>query len=98
MTSKAVVIEKEMAVTHEDFYRSLQNALRGEKCSIEGRLVCITSPSGNWTIELSPESTRKIALLSLPKTRVKLKFENYSDIDLQNTLERFNRAFQRAGG
>ena len=58
----------------------------------------ILSASGTWNIELGPEGTRKIALLSLPLTKVKLVFENYSEIDLKKSLERFDRAFQRAGG
>ena len=87
-----------MALTHADFFRSLPNALRGEQCSIEGNLVFISSPSGTWTIELGSESRRKLALLSLPKTKVKLKFENYSDLDIKIALDRFDRAFQRAGG
>ncbi len=98
MGREAVVIEKEMAVTHSDFFRSLPNALQGEQCSIEGILVRILSASGTWTIELGPEGWRKIALLSLPRTRVKLIFEDYSERDRQNALDRFYRAFQRAGG
>ncbi len=98
MTAETVVIEKEMAVTHADFFRSLPNALRGEKCSIEGDLIIILSPAGTWTIQLGPEDIRQISLLSLPRTQVKLKFENYSKMDMKNALERFDRAFQRAGG
>ncbi len=98
MTTKAVIIEKEMAVTHSDFFRSLPNALNGEKCSIEGSLVRIYSTAGTCTIELGPEGRREIALLSLPKTLVKMKFENFSKKERQKALERFDRAFQRAGG
>ena len=95
---KAFVIEKEMSVTHADFFRSLPNALQGEACSIEGSSVSIQSSAGTWTIELGPEGRRNIALLSLPRTQVKLKFENYSELDRQNAIARFDRAFQRAGG
>ena len=98
MNSQTVIINKEMAVTHADFFRSLPNALRGEYFSIKDHIIFISSTSGTWTIELGPEDTRQIALLSLPKTRVKLKFENYSTTDLTNALTRFDRAFQRAGG
>ena len=87
-----------MAVTHADFFRSLPNALQGEQCSIKGGFVRILSSSGTWTIQLGPEERRKIALLSLPRTQVKLIFEDYSERDRQNALERFERAFQRAGG
>ena len=98
MSCEAVVIEKEMAVTHAEFFRSLPNALRGEECLIDGVSVRLSSASGTWTIELGFEGTRRIALLSLPRTQVKLIFEDYSETDRQNALERFDRAFQRAGG
>tara|TARA_Y100001960_G_C14736193_1_gene860428 strand:- start:1154 stop:1450 length:297 start_codon:yes stop_codon:yes gene_type:complete len=96
--SGLVVIEKEMAVTHKDFFRSLPNALQEEECNVDGYSVRISGANGIWNIELGPEGTRKIAHLSLPRTKVKLIFNNYSEMDLKKVLERFDRAFQRAGG
>ena len=98
MNFDTIVIEKEMAVTHADFFRSLPNALRGEQCLIEGVSVRISSASGTWTIKLGLEGRREIALLSLPQTQVKLIFEDYTDRERELALERFDRAFQRAGG
>ena len=98
VSAETFVVKKEMAVTHAEFFRSFPNALRGEDCSIRDRLIIVASSSGTWTVELGPEGRRKIALLSLPMTQVKLKFENYSDIERQKVLNRFDRAFQRAGG
>ena len=98
MRCNITVIEKEMAVTHADFFRSLPNALHGEQCLIEGALVRISSASGTWTIELGSECRREIALLSLPRTQVKLIFEDYTERDRELALKRFDRAFQRAGG
>ena len=98
MSCNITVIEKEMAVTHVDFFRALPNALHGEQCFIEGVSVRISSASGTWIIELGPEGKRQIALLSLPRTQVKLIFEDYSERDRELDLERFDRAFQRAGG
>ena len=98
MSSGLVVIEKEMAVTHKDFFRSLPNALQDEEYSVDGYSVRISGANGFWNIELGLEGTRNIAHLSLPRTKVKLIFKNYSKIDLKNILERFDRAFQRAGG
>ena len=98
MDHKVFVVEKEMGMTHADFFRSFPNILRGEKFSIKGDRVRIISESGTWTIELGPESTRNIALLSLPRITVTLKFEHYKETDRRSALERFDRAFQRAGG
>ena len=98
MNFDTIVIEKEMAVTHADFFRALPNVLQGEQCLIEGVSVRISSASGTWTIELGPEGRREIALLSLPRTQVKLIFEDYTQRERELVLERFDRAFQRAGG
>ena len=98
MGDEIFIVEKEMGMTHADFFRSFPNILQGEQFSIKGRRVSITSESGIWTIELGPESTRNIALLSLPRIKVTLKFEHYKETDRRNALERFDRAFQRAGG
>ena len=98
MTHEVFVVEKEMGMTHADFFRSFPNVLQGEQFSINGDRVSILSESGTWTIELGPESTRNIALLTLPRIIVTLKFEHYKEIDRISALERFDRAFQRAGG
>lgn len=94
----AVVVEKEMALTHADFFRSLPNALDGETCAIDGTTIRIESAAGTWTIELGPEGERRIALLSVPATPIKLVFEGYGEAARQTALARFERAFQRGGG
>ena len=98
MDDTMFVVEKEMGMTHADFFRTFPNVLQGEEFSIEGHRVSITSESGIWTIELGPENTRNIALLSLPRITVTLKFKHYKETDRISALERFDRAFQRAGG
>lgn len=98
MTRDTVIIEKEMALTHADFFRSLPNALNGEQVSIEPTSVRIESAEGTWTIELGPEGERRIALLAVPATPVKMSFEGYDEKARAAALERFDRAFQRGGG
>jgi len=96
--SGPVVVEKEMALTHADFFRCLPNALRGETCTVTGATVRIEAADGVWTIELGPEGKRRIALLAVPATPVKLTFEGFSEAARADALERFDRAFQRGGG
>ena len=98
MAGDSVVIKKEMAVTHADFFRSLPNALAGESQTANGNRVTLESDAGTWTIELGPEGKRRIALLAVPQTPVTLTFEGYSDAQREDALERFDRAFQRGGG
>jgi len=93
-----VVITKEMAVTHADFFRSLTHALDGEACTITGTTVRLQSADGTWCIELGPEGKRRIALLAVPATPVTLIFEGYSEAAREAALQRFDRAFQRGGG
>jgi hypothetical protein len=93
-----VVITKEMAVTHADFFRSLPHALAGEQCTVDGTQVRLESADGTWRIELGPEGKRRIALLAVPATPVTMVFEGYSDTAREDSLQRFDRAFQRGGG
>jgi hypothetical protein len=93
-----VVVEQEMALTHADFFRSFPNALNGESYAVEGGTVRVSGPDGSWTIELGPEGKRRIALLAVPATKVRLVFEGYSEAARKSALERFERAFQRGGG
>ncbi len=98
MASNAVVIRKEMAVTHADFFRSIPNAIDQETQTVSGTTMRLESEAGTWTIELGPEGKRQIALLAVPATMVTLTFEEYTDAERENALERFDRAFQRGGG
>jgi len=98
MSDAPVIIKKEMAVTHADFFRSLPNALAGETCTITDTHVILQSDAGTWSITLGPERERRIALLSVPATPVTLNFEGYSDANREDAMQRFDRAFQRGGG
>lgn len=96
--AEAVVVEKEMALTHADFFRSFPNALDGETYTVAGNVIRVDAGPGSWTIELGAEGKRRIALLAVPVTPVRLVFEGYDEAALRHALERFERAFQRGGG
>ena len=98
MGDAPVIIKKEMAVTHADFFRSIPNALAGETCTISDTQMILKSDAGTWSIHLGPEGERRIALLSVPATLVTLTFEDYSDANRQDAMQRFDRAFQCGGG
>ncbi len=95
----AVVVEKEMGITHADFRRLLPLALGASGfTAVDGGFV-FADPSGTTLrIALGPERVRRIALLEMPATTVTLTFEGYSDADREEALRRFERAFQRGGG
>ncbi len=91
-------IDKEMGISHRDFFRILPGALDTTDYRIDGRSVFVGEGSRRLNIVLSPETERRIALLSLPVTQVSLEFVGYDAEEAAAALERFDRAFQRGGG
>jgi len=91
-------VDKEMTISHRDFFRILPGALETDDFRVDGN--CVTAYGGCRRLEiiLSPEAQRKIALLTLPVTRVSLEFVGYSAEEAAAALGRFDRAFQRGGG
>ena len=47
---------------------------------------------------LAAEGKRRIALLTLPVTCVEFEFDGFNEREIDAFMERFDRAFQRAGG
>jgi len=95
---QAVWIEKMMAITHADFFRSLPNAMQGEDFFIDGGRVIVGDETQGYRIEIGPEGERRIALLAIPATPVTLSFFGYDEAARREVLARFDKAFQRAGG
>jgi len=94
-----VSIQKEMALTHADFFRGLPNAFPDTPYRVSGAGVTVDEDDGRTLeIALGPEGVRQIALLKLPMTRVALTFSGYAKADCEAVMEQFDRAFQRAGG
>ncbi|MEE8351138.1 MAG: MoaD/ThiS family protein [Rhodospirillales bacterium] len=96
--SKAVVITKEMALTHEDFFRTLPQALGSSDFKKTGANVIHNHGPKRLEITLGPERTRQIAQLSIPVTDVTLKFTDYAKAERVAALKLFDRMFQKGGG
>ncbi|MCW5700596.1 MAG: hypothetical protein KIT00_12220 [Rhodospirillales bacterium] len=93
-----VTIDKEMAITHRDFFRILPGVFEGEPFRTDGNRIVFEKGGRRLEIELSPEGQRRIALLTLPVTHVCLAFFGYGDAEMKSFLSRFDRSFQRGGG
>jgi hypothetical protein len=93
-----VRIDKEMTISHRDFFRVLPGALETDDFCIEGDTVTSGDGGRRLTIVLAPEAERRIALLKLPVTRVSLEFAGYEAAAVADAVARFDRAFQRGGG
>ena len=96
--SRPVIIEKEMGVTHEEFFRVMARALNGRKHAIKPGGVVIDDGRQRLEIAISEESRRKIALFSLPVTQVKLTFDGYAATEIDETIAWFDHHFRRGGG
>lgn len=96
--SDVVRVDKEMTISHRDFFRILPGALETDGFRVDGN--CVTAGEGSRRLEIivSPETQRRIALLTLPVTRVSLEFVGYEAEEAAAALSRFDRAFQRGGG
>ena len=89
---------REMAITHQDFFRLLPKAIVGRDYQREGTKVLIEDGDKRVVISLSEESTRKIASLVLPLTCVTVQIEGFSESEQKTFLDRFYLAYQKGGG
>jgi sulfur carrier protein ThiS len=95
---KSKTVEKEMAVTHADFFRTLPKALGTNGFKRSGDKVVLEDGEKRLEIALGPERERKIANLAVPATDVTLTFSGYTDAEASDALKLFDRMFQKGGG
>lgn len=93
-----IVIDKEMGLSHRDFFRTIASALGTDDYVTLNNGVQLTSDDKSLRIELGVESERRIALMVIPRTLVKLTFTNYTDDDVKTVVKRFDMRFKRGGG
>ncbi len=92
------VLNREVGLTHADFFRLLPQVLAGWCWRRSGATVIVTEGRRRLTIQLAPEAERRIASLRLPVTRVSLAFDGYTEQDSAAFIARLERYFQRGGG
>lgn len=90
-------IEREMSLSHGEFLRTLPEVLGAAPRPVEG-VIAVESGGKRLTIRLAPEASRRLGALTLPVTRVALTFDGYTEEEMARFLERFERAYHRAGG
>tara|TARA_R110000787_G_scaffold285461_3_gene401168 strand:- start:50347 stop:50646 length:300 start_codon:yes stop_codon:yes gene_type:complete len=99
MSGADVVIEKDMGITHAEFLRLLPRALGGAEFQVIGTTIIFKDQNERTlTIQLGPESERRIALMRIPRTMVNLKFQGYDAPALEVFLTHFDHSYQRGGG
>ena len=98
MVSGPVVIEKEMGITHSDFFRTIPRALGSEDYQQSGTGVVLESGGRRLEIVIGAEGERRIALMVIPRTQVTLTFMGYEDDDIRAAIKRFDMMFKKGGG
>ena len=92
------VFEREMGLTHREFFRTLPAAVGEQAYVVDGSTITVTLNTGRLVITLAPESVRRIASARIPKTDVHFSFENVPADEKQSFLLYFDKRFQRGGG
>ena len=90
--------EREMTITHDDFFRLLPKALADYQFRISGQAIHIKLQTGTVNIQLTSQTTRKIGKLELPVTHITFRFENIGQDQMQKFFDRFDLAYQKGGG
>jgi hypothetical protein len=89
---------REMTISHTDFIRSLPAALNNPAYKINGNEIRVEWENRGLQIILSRESVRSFGPVSLPVTHVEFVFSGYSELEVQQFLERFDMCYRRGGG
>lgn len=94
----AIVVSKEMGLTHGDFYRSFTAVAGNAAWQVDGDVVTLQHAAGPIRIYLSAERRRTIARMSLPVTTLRFEFLQHEQAEVDAFMQRFDRCFRRAGG
>ena len=91
-------LEREMTISHRDFFRILPKALKSYLYHQEGNVITVSLNEGEISIKLSGERLRKIASLSLPVTDVTFQIKNVAENTKNDFFKRFDRSYHSGGG
>ena len=92
------IFEREMTISHSDFFRTLPKALKSYLYQQHENLISVTLNEGEIVITLAEERLRQIASLSLPMTTVTFQIKNVAEKSKKIFFKQFDRAYQRGGG
>lgn len=94
----AIVVRKEMGLSHRDFFRSFAAVAGDAAWEREDDVVTLHHPGGPIKIYLGPERRRKIARVSLPATTLRFEFLQHEQCEVDAFMQRFDLCFRRGGG
>lgn len=88
----------DMSISRIEFERSLPEAVDNVPYAIDGSEFSHDGGERSWRIALEPLPDRVIALLRLPRHRVKFRLDGFDTATRVAWVDRFARYFQRGGG
>jgi hypothetical protein len=87
----------EMGITRSEFLRLLPAAVGDQPFRVDGDSVAGRTGGVEWTIRVEEQDSRRIALLTMPVTAVEVILDASAE-QADPFMDRFLRAYQRAGG
>lgn len=87
-----------MAITREEFARSLAAMVGDAPVRADADSFASGDEARGWAFGLTPLPPRRIALLELPVTRVRLRLHGYAPDEADAFVRRFELYFRRGGG
>jgi hypothetical protein len=88
----------EMSLSREEFLRLLPGAVGPVVAVDVGGAFRGSDGPRRWTIRLQPLSGLRLGSVSLPRHRVEIRLDGYSEDEAGAFMARFHRGFQRGGG
>jgi len=86
----------EMSLSREEFLRLLPAAVGS--FVVNGDEVRRSDGNRGWVIRLVPLADHRVGSVVVPRHRVEIVLEGYSEADADAFMNRFHRAFMRGGG
>lgn len=93
-----VKLVKEMALTRKMFLQTLPRALDSTAYAWDGRRAVLDQDGRRFVIEFEEQAHFALGGFSIPRARVTLELDGYSDADGEQAVARFERYFHRGGG
>ena len=90
-------VERDVGATLDEFGNGLSAAVPGGVAQREGRFLA-SDGQATLEFEVEPLPPRVIALLRLPRLRVRIRGRAGTDRQQADLLERIDRAMHRGGG
>ena len=96
---RLTVIEKEMGITHKDFYAELPVLLENIPYRQQEDVISLQLHGKQMEIVLGPEQVREVGpMVRLPVTLVTLNFTDFTKQEINDFVRHFNLRFMKGGG